>query len=178
LSPLDRPYGHLAMAWAAAGDGSRAKALLDEFESTPEADHSEEAERWALGAKAVIALEEGRATEAIAAFRAFDDGNACATCATPWLGRAFDRLGNPDSARVQYESFVGLPSADLWYDDAHLAHAWQRLGEIYEAEGAREKAVESWRRLANMLANADPVLAPRRDYARNAIERLTGEARR
>jgi tetratricopeptide (TPR) repeat protein len=178
MSPLDRPYGHLAMALAAAGELDRARALVREFEDTPEADHSAEAERWAHGARAVIALEENRPADAIASFRALDDGNACATCAAPWLGRTFDRMSAADSARVHYETFVGLPSADLWYDDAHLHHALQRLGEIYEAEGDTAKAVESWRRLANMLANADPVLATRRDYARSAIVRLTGEARR
>ena len=175
LSPLDRPYGHLAMAYAASGDGERAKTLLAEFAKHPEADHSADAELWAHGARGVIALMESRPKDAIVEFRKFDDGNACATCASPWLGLAFDRAGEKDSARVEYERFVDLPSADVWYDDSHLTSAYERLGALYEDRGDRAKAIEYYQRLAKMLRNADAELQPRLRNAEKAIQRLAAE---
>jgi tetratricopeptide (TPR) repeat protein len=174
LNPLDRPYGLLAMAYAAAGRTARARSLVDEFAATPAADHSKQAERWAEGARGIIALNENKPVEAVAAFRKLDDGNACATCAAPWLARAYELTGSKDSVRASYERFVDLPSADVWYDDAHLAHAYRRLGELYEERGEVDKAVDSYRRLAKLLHAADPELQPTRRLAEQAIERLSG----
>jgi tetratricopeptide (TPR) repeat protein len=178
LPPLDRPYGHLALAFAAAGAPDRAEELLAEFEATPEADHSEDAEIWVHGARGVIALAEGRTEDAVAALRQFDDGNACATCASPWLARAYDRLGQEDSVRVLYERFADLPSASLWYDGGHLAHAYQRLGEIYEARDDVERAAQYYSRLTELWDEADPELQSWVENARTALERLGREPRR
>jgi tetratricopeptide (TPR) repeat protein len=175
LSPLDRPYGFLAMAYGAAGETGRAQALVDEFQRTPEADHGQEAERWAQGARGVIALTEGKTDDAIASFRKFDDGNACATCATPWLALAYDKAGDKDSVRVLYERFVNLPSADVWYDDGHLSQAYLRLGELYEERGDVAKAVEYYAHLEKNLKHADPALQPLHRTAQQAILRLTSE---
>jgi tetratricopeptide (TPR) repeat protein len=177
MPPLDRPYGHLALAYAASGDATHAKALVAELERTPDADHGADAELWAHGARGAIALAEGHNDNAIAEFRKFDDGNACATCAAPWLAVAYDRAGNSDSVRVNYERFVNLPSADVWYDDGHLAQGLQRLGEIYEARKEPVKAIEYYNRLVKLLHGADPELQPRLHDAQRAIERLTSEPR-
>jgi tetratricopeptide (TPR) repeat protein len=177
LNPLDRPYGHLAMAYAAAGDVERARTLLTEFEQTPDADHSIDAELWADGARGVIALADGRAQDAITAFREFDTGNGCGTCATPWLARAFDMAGQTDSVVASFTRFVDQPSAALWYDAAHAAHAYERLGEIWEERGDPQKAAEYYARLLSTMKDPDPELRSRVDDARSALERLTGERR-
>ena len=177
LQPLDRPYGMLAMAYAAAGDLARAKALVAEFEQTPDADRSRDAESWMSGARGVIALAESRTDEAIAAFRKFDVENDCATCGAPWLARAFDQAGQADSAAANWTRFVDQPSAALWYDDSHVAHGYQRLGEIWETRGDPQKAVEYYRRLLAVMKEPDPELRPRVERARQAIARLTGESR-
>jgi eukaryotic-like serine/threonine-protein kinase len=175
LPALDRPYGNLAMAYAAAGELSRAKALIAEYERTPAADHAADAERWAHGARGVIALEERKPAEAIAHFRLLDAGNSCATCGYPWLARAFDAAGSVDSAEAYYWKFVDTPSADLWYDDAHLVHALQTLGTIYENRGNRERAVEMYTRLSTLYQNAEPQFKPVYDKAKAALVRLSGE---
>ncbi len=177
MQPLDRPYGHLAMAYAASGATPRARELISEYERTAEADHSREGEQWVHAARGIVALAEGRAAEAIAAFRNFDDGNDCATCGAPWLARAFDLANEPDSVVTYFTKFVDQPSSALWYDDSHVAHAYLRLGEIYEERGQPEKAVEYYRRLAAVMKDPDPALQPRVDVALRAIERLTGEGR-
>jgi len=172
LTPLDRPYPNLAFAYAACGNPEKARELLAEFEATPEADHAEAAELWVEGARGVIALDEGRPEEALAAFRRFDDGNACATCAYPWLARAYEQLGQVDSVRVNYERFVDLPSDALWHDGGHLAFAYFRLGEIYEGRGETETAAGYYRQFLSLWENADPVFQPWIDRARAALERL------
>jgi len=175
LPPLDRPYGNLAMAYAAAGEVARAKALVAEYVRTPAADHAADAERWAAGARGVIALAERKPAEAVAHFRLLDAGNPCATCGYPWLARAFDAAGSVDSAEAYYWKFVDTPSADLWYDDAHLVHALQTLGTIYENRGNRDRAVEMYTRLATLYQNAEPQFKPVYDKAKAALTRLSGE---
>ncbi len=175
MPALDRPYSRLAFAYAAAGRPDRAAALLADFAANDEADHSANAELWVAGARGVIALDEGRNQDAVVAFRQFDDGNECATCAYPWLARAYDRLGEEDSVRVLYERFVDMPSADLWYDGGHLALSYERLGEAYEHRGQTDKAIEYYNRLVTLWDDADPELQSWVDAARGALARLTEE---
>jgi tetratricopeptide (TPR) repeat protein len=175
VAPLDRPYGHLALAYAAVDDTARAHTLLAEFERTPEADHGREAETWKEGAEGVIALAEGRPDDALAALRRFDDGNACGTCAAAWMARAYERAGQLDSARAMYEQLVETPSDNIWYDAGHLAHGYLRLGEMAEAAGERAKAVDYYTRLVSLLDEADQQLQPWVMQARNALERLSKE---
>ena len=175
LPALDRPYGNLAMAYAVSGDLPRAKALIAEYHGTPAADHAMEAERWGHGAEGVVALVEDRTAEAIAQFRQFDAGNTCETCAYPWLARAFERAGQADSAETYYQRFVDTPSSELWYDDAHLGHALQTLGEIYVKRGDKVKAAEVYTRIVALYKNADPMFKQVYEQAQLALSRLTDE---
>jgi tetratricopeptide (TPR) repeat protein len=175
VEPLDRPYGHLALAYAAVDDPVRARALIAEFDRTPDADHGAEAELWRQGAVGVAALAEGRLDEAFAALRRFDDGNGCGTCAAPWLARAYERAGRLDSARVMYERLVDTPSDEIWYDAGHLAHGYLRLGVIAEEAGDHAKAVEYYTQLVGLLSEADAQLQPLVTQARSALDRLTRE---
>jgi len=175
LSPLDRPYGHLALAYAAVDAPEHARALLDEFNRTPEADHSRSAEQWGQGATGVIALAEGRTGDAVAALAAFDDANECGTCAAAWLARAYDRAGNADSARVMYQRLVDTPSSSIYYDAAHVARGYVRLGELAEQAGNRADAIDYYSRLIDLWKEADPALRPAVENAQAAINRLTRE---
>ncbi len=175
LAPLDRPYAQLAFAYAASGRPDKARSLLAEYGATSDADHAEDTEKWADGARGVIALAEGRPEEALAEFQRFDEGNECATCAYPWLARAYDQLGQEDSVRVMYERFVELPSADLWYDGGHVAQGYVRLGEIHEARGEIEQALDYYGQFLSLWENADPELQPWVEEVRATVGRLTGE---
>jgi tetratricopeptide (TPR) repeat protein len=172
LVPLDRPYPNLAFAYATCGNPEKARELLAEFEATPEADHAEAAEHWAEGAQGVIALDEEQPEEALTAFRRFDDGIACPTCAYPWLAKAYEQLGQEDSVRVNLERFVDLPSDAVWYDGGHLAPAYFRLGEIYEDRGEAEAAADYYRQFLSLWEKADPVFQPWIERARSAMEGL------
>lgn len=113
LPPLDRPYGNLAMAYAASGDLKRAKALVAEYERTASADHSPHTERWAYGARGAIALAEGRSAEAVTQFTKLDAGNSCATCGDPWIARSYEQEGDADSTEAYFRRFVEAPSSEL-----------------------------------------------------------------
>jgi tetratricopeptide (TPR) repeat protein len=165
------------MAFAAAGQVEQARTLLTEYDRTPDADHGTDAELWADGARGVIALADGRTQDAITVFREFDTANACGTCATPWLARAFDMAGQTDSVVASFTRFVDQPSSELWYDAAHAAHAYERLGEIWEERGDPQKAAQYYARLLSIMKEPDPELRSRVDDARSALERLTGERR-
>jgi tetratricopeptide (TPR) repeat protein len=172
LSPLDRPYGELALAYGVLDEMDRAGALLAEYEATPEADHSKLTELWKYGARGVIALSEERLDQAIEQFHLFDEGNTCNTCAVPWLARAFDQAGEADSARVYHELFAETPSSSVWYDAPHLSYSYMRLGQLYEEEGENERASYYWSRLAALWVDADPEFQPRVEAALEAAERL------
>ncbi len=175
LSPLDRPYGHLAVAYAVAGDLETARKLLTEYERTPDADHAHGAELWKDGAEGVIALAEDRYDDALGAFRRFDDGNECVTCSYAWMAKALDAAGRVDSAMILMEDFVNRPSSEIWYDAAHLGHGYRRLGEYYEAKGEIEKAVDYYGRFVDLWKDADPQLQPQVQQVKNTLVRLAGE---
>jgi len=175
LAALDRPYGQLALAYAAAGQPTRARQLLAEFDQTPDADHSQDAELWMEGALGVVDLAEGRTDSAITALWRFDDGNPCATCAAAWLARAYEAAGRIDSARAMYERLVETPSDAIWYDAGHLVHGYLRLGQIAEEAGERAKAADYYNRLLKLWAEADPRLHDWVDQARQGLERVSRE---
>jgi len=178
LAPLDRPYIDLARVYAAAGAPERGRGLITEFDATPEADHTDDTERNRHGALGVAALAEGRLEEAIAEFRQWDDGNSCATCADPWLARLYDQLGVADSALVLYQRFVETPSASYGNDAGHLAHAYVRVGELYEQRGDWEQAIDYYGRFVALWEDADPEMQPWVEEVRQTIARLSAEPRR
>jgi len=173
--PLDRPYGHLAMAFAAVDQPARARELLAEFDRTPDADHGQEAELWEQGAVGVAALAEGNLEEALTALKRFGDANACSTCAPAWLARAYEQLGQEDSARAMYERLVDTPSDNIWYDAGHVAHGYVRLGEMAEAAGDRARAAEYYGRLLDLLQDGDAAMQPLIRRAQVALDRLSRE---
>jgi tetratricopeptide (TPR) repeat protein len=175
VEPLDRPYGHLALAYAAVDEPARARALIAEYERVPEADHERGAEMWAVGASGVVALAEERVDDAIEVLREFADGNSCSTCAAPWLARAYEQRGQLDSARVQYERLVNTPSDAIWYDAGHVARGYVRLGEMAEEAGDRTRAADYYGRLLALLDEADQEMQPLVDRARAALDRLSRE---
>ncbi len=178
LAPLDRPYIDVARVYAAAGAPERGRGLITEFDATPEADHTYDTERDRHGALGVAALAESRFAEAIAEFRMWDDGNSCTTCADPWLARVYDRLGVADSALALYQRFVETPSASYGNDAGHLAHAYVRVGELYEQRGDWERAIDYYGRFVALWEDADPDMQPWVDEVRQTIARLSAEPRR
>jgi tetratricopeptide (TPR) repeat protein len=163
--------GGLVELYAMAGASDRAHDLLTEFEETLDPD-LEPCNRNALTkARGLIALAVDRPLEAIRQFRLWDQATDCTICALPYLGRAYESAGEPDSAIAMYERYVETPwlFRRLSLDARHLARTYERLGELHEARGDRQEAIYYYGKLVDLWENADPELQPRVEAARRAM---------
>jgi tetratricopeptide (TPR) repeat protein len=184
LNPLDRPYVHLAAAYAIANQPARARALLKDYESlvpagVRRADASDPLDDLGSGdaATGLTALAEGRSQDAIAAFRLWWDASGCTNCAQAELGRAFDLTKQPDSALTAYQRAVEAPGglSRMLSDQWNLARSYRRLGELYEDKGAKDRALDYYGRFVHLWRNADPELQPQVREVKERMAKLAGE---
>jgi tetratricopeptide (TPR) repeat protein len=170
-----RPYFTLLYSEAVLGRLDRAKAWLAQAReiATP-ADSAD-----LIGSEAMIAYAEQRWSEAIPLMRESVSrlGWFCRTCFQIQIGEAFDRQGLTDSARVAYETYANDLATVHIGQDGDLPVSYIRLGEIYEAQGNREKAIDYYSRLLDLWKDADPVLQPRIRDIRERVGKLAGEGR-
>jgi tetratricopeptide (TPR) repeat protein len=175
IPALDRPYLGLAWLYAWAGQADRAKDLLDAFEA--EIDPAiREGMDFQHAVRGTIALAEGRANDAIAHFQRWDARMPCPVCASVSLGTAYDAAGIPDSVLAIYERYSTTP----WLfrsgpDSFTLPIAYERLANLYEQRGDRQKAIHYYGKLVELLKDADPELQPRVEAARRAMEALSSD---
>jgi tetratricopeptide (TPR) repeat protein len=180
-----RPYYVLAAAYAAAGRIDRAKTLIQEGDRQYSRGLANYYRDFGAVAKGTTALAEGRASVAVAALSI---GASCGgmdarpkICLLPFLGIAYDRAGQTDSARAVLRRYVDRPSEainELSYG-LTMGPSLQRLGELDEAAGDAASAVRSYERLLELWKNADAEFAPRIDDVRRRVARLkAAEARK
>jgi tetratricopeptide (TPR) repeat protein len=82
-------------------------------------------------------------------------------------------LGNDDEARRWLEhGFGGTPD-----EMAFLAQASLRLGDIYDRQGERQKAIDSYSRFLRLWGACDARLRPAVEDAKARLARLAGEPR-
>ncbi len=144
----DRIDGTQAAAlYAAAGQTTKARALLVTFESGADTIANRATYEHRQAALAEIALAEGRFPDAMRLFRASDLGadgfpvSACAVCILPNLANVAERAGWSDSAGVFWEAYVSRPaierlSADQWF----LVSAYDKLAALANKRGEVERA--------------------------------------
>ena len=184
IDPLERPYVQLADVLALAGRPDRAVAMLAELEQAVVPDLRRFYEPFRQGALGQVALARGNYREAIPALRQAAEG-VCNLCPLPLLGRAYELAGEADSAITVYERYVTTantyrvigPGPIIGTDAYYLAETYQRLGELYEERGRRDKAIDYYSHFAALWKHADPELQPRVADARRRITRLSGEPR-
>lgn len=175
LEPFDRPYAELAEFYARAGHTDRARELLVEFDAEVSEDFKPLADIEYQRAHGFLALAEGRTDEAIDRFRRSDRGS-CQLCVLPGLARLYDRQGNSDSLFAVLDRYVNSPDDDRFGVDAlELPGAYVRLGELHEARGDRQNAIEYYDRFVNLWQNADAELRPQVEDVRERIARLAAE---
>lgn len=172
---LDRPYAQLATALASVGDVTAAEGLIARWQrEVPERYQNLDGDLIDL-ARGDIALASGRPQEAIEHYRR-GDLYGCIPCNQPRFARAWDALGQPDSAIAAYERFVTIPSTGRYTTDGfELARAYLRLGELYEETGDRDNAIERYGDFVEAWQQADPALLAQVEDVRSRIARLTGE---
>ncbi|HET7584392.1 MAG TPA: protein kinase [Gemmatimonadaceae bacterium] len=172
----DRPYDELARFFAAAGRPERARALIAQAERTRlwRLRGVTAERRWSLGA---IALSERRLPEANTALREAAATIECSICALPDLARAYDAMGEPDSAIATYERYLNTPWKWRFEPDAvELGHVLQRLAALYAQHGDSASAAKTYARFIDLWRRADPELQPALSDARRRLARLQGTA--
>jgi tetratricopeptide (TPR) repeat protein len=92
------------------------------------------------------------------------------------LARAYDRLGQADSALAIYQRAVTTPDlVGVFHDAIHLAPAYRRLGELSEARGDVVNARAYYARFVDLWERGDAELQPLVRDARARLVRLAAE---
>lgn len=179
LQPVDRDYPSLTILYANAGRLERAREMLAQFERTvSEDDRATELRRAAEHqATAAIAMAENRPLDAIAEHREVRKLlPACMLCDLVDIARAFERAGEPDSAIATYEQYLETPTLfRSGQDNLTIWHVFARLGELYEARGDVDRAIDYYNRFVELWRDAEPRLQPKVAMARERLARLAGE---
>jgi tetratricopeptide (TPR) repeat protein len=182
--PIAKRHMDFAPVFASLGDTAQARRLQQELDGilTPRDYPSNGARiRHAVVQSAVLSAQgrhaevESRVREACE--RVPNEFALCARMAFLEVAIAFDGAGNADSAIAAYRRFVDLRAlrylapprtADL--GTPRLAPALRRLGELLEAKGERQAAIEAYERFLEFWNDADPDLQP---IVRDVRERVT-----
>jgi eukaryotic-like serine/threonine-protein kinase len=177
LSVPDRWYEDLISYYALRGDADAAKSVLRDMETSGYADLGADLERDFHRAQGWAAIAEGDAQRGLNYMRQGVDGFVCRPCGYANMALAHDAAGNTDSVRTYWEAYLnskwGIPNIESF----GRAAAYRRLGEIYEAQGDREKALENYNAFVNLWADADPELQPQVRDVRARIAKLVDETR-
>jgi tetratricopeptide (TPR) repeat protein len=80
----------------------------------------------------------------------------------------FDRAGQPDSAIAYMERRFAIPSLG----PRGGAEVYERLGQLYEKRGDKQRAVKAYQQVVELWKDADPVLQARVEAARARIGAL------
>ncbi|HUQ79839.1 MAG TPA: protein kinase, partial [Gemmatimonadaceae bacterium] len=168
----DRSNG-LAVSYARLGTPAKARELMLQREARLDAPARRRETVFSARLRGLIALGEAKTDSAVAAFRRGDaeaDGLPtadCGTCTPLFLGLAFDRGGNADSARTYLTRYAEMSGTGRLFTDKYwLAPVLFRLGELYENAGDVRRATEYYGRFVDLWKNADPELQPRVAEAR------------
>jgi tetratricopeptide (TPR) repeat protein len=179
LHPLDRPYYVIAELYATAGRPSEAERLMAESERLASESPSRRAKYPTADApRAAIAAAHGEWEAAIRHYRSWyaNDYWGCASCGLTQLGRMYESQGQIDSALAVYERAASARGA-LWVYDQMMSYGplLKHLGDLYTSLGNRERAIHHYSKFLDLWRNADPVLQPLVNEAREALARVTAE---
>lgn len=160
LAPMDRPYVAAIQAYGAIGQAERARALAAEWAREVPAEFQPANAQSIANALGEAELRAGRPREALVLFRR-SETRACPQCYAPEYARAWDALGNADSALHWYTVYLESKSQRQALNDAlFLAGAYRRAGELHEARGEGARAIERYTGMLDLWRNADPSLQP------------------
>jgi tetratricopeptide (TPR) repeat protein len=175
MPAADRPYRALVWFYLDAGRPDLARQTLAAFQAdVPELQRRGDA--FSHFGPGLIALAEGRGSDAVTAFRAGRDLDGCELCMLHELGQAYEAAGEPDSALAAYEQAANGPAfGRLGQTSFTLPRTYQRLGELYEERGERAKSFEYYNRFLDLWQNADPALQPLVRDVRGRVARLAQE---
>jgi len=179
LPVAQRQYFAIAMYYAMAGRPDRARAMIAQYD----ADVTDSSYRLmdvpgrhqTLGE---IALAEKRPLDAVREFWKSDsladgpDGD-CYFCKEVLVARAYDLAHKPDSAIVHFERYLAAKyPGRIGIDNQYLASVHNRLGQLYEERGDKQRAASHYIAFIDLWKNADPELQPQVQAAKRRLARL------
>jgi tetratricopeptide (TPR) repeat protein len=181
-----RRHLSFAMAFARLGAIDRARQIMDEYQRMmTDRDYPAMAARMGeYVAQATVSVTSGKPDEALARLREGCDAARagypiCEQMAFFEAAEAHDKAGRADSAIAAYRRFVGLRALRQFtppgtYDAVtpRIAPVWRRLGELLEAEGDKQQAMEAYEKFLNYWRNADPEFQPIVRDVRERVNRL------
>ena len=172
----DRPYSVLAMAYALMGEPARAAQLIADYKREVPVE-IRAGDTWLPLAEGNIALAQGNPREALEDFRAFIVEDGCIECVKPFEARAWDALGQPDSALAAYRIMAspGGHANRMRSDGPILTPSLVRMGELQEEQGDKAGAIETYTRVLKHWSKADPALQPQVSEVKQRLAKLTGE---
>lgn len=176
MPAADRPYSLVAQAYALAGEPGRASQVMAEYqrEVRPEIRNGDP---WRHVATGTIALAEGRPREALEGFGTYQRESACVPCTKAFEARAWEAMGQPDSAIAAYKALAAPGGHSLRFrtDGPLLTPALRRMGELQEEQGDKAGAIESYTRVLGNWSRADASLQPQVRDVKHRLAKLTGE---
>jgi eukaryotic-like serine/threonine-protein kinase len=176
IPAVDRPYFATAELFALSGKVDRARALLTAFEKDVPTDLRGDIRRELANVRGLIAFAEGKHDEALNQLRTAAELEACRICSDTYLALAFEASGQADSAIARYEHYLITPeSRRITIDAVERGPALERLAELYERKGDRQKAAQHARSFVELWQNADAELQPRVAAKRALLQRLGSE---
>ncbi|QJR37911.1 serine/threonine-protein kinase [Gemmatimonas groenlandica] len=173
LPVLNRNYPSLIAARLSLGQVAEAKRLATDWNTAIPDRYRKRFGPQVATARGEIAIAERRGADAIREFTAGADPY-CRACTTGDLARAYDLAGRADSAVMYYERYVMSTSQRASrHHMRHLARAYRRLGELYEARGDSKRAVQRYGDFVELWKHADRALQPVVQNARDRIAKLS-----
>jgi len=173
LAPDDRPYLELAVLYSEAGRVDRARDLFDAYRSEVH-EVIQRGQPLRHGAEGAIALAEGRAQDAIVSYRTQYAEDNFAARGLYELGRAYETVGEVDSAVAVYERAVHTPGLRRG-EGFTLGPTYERLCILFGERGGSERGIEYCDLFIELWEEADPEVQPRVEEARDRLARLVGE---
>jgi DNA-binding SARP family transcriptional activator len=173
LRPMDRPYSAMLQYLASVGDVKRGVEVAGEWSRMTPTEFKRRDSLNVLIGRGEIALSARNAREAVRLFR-LADARDCQLCFYPRYARAFDALGEEDSARVNFERYAaGSNGANAFGDAVELAHTYRRLGELAKIRHDARTAVAWYERFIALWATSDtPALQSEVRGIRGRVARL------
>jgi tetratricopeptide (TPR) repeat protein len=182
--PIDRPDAEMAFLYAMAGHADRGASLRRTAEATLRtagaAGKQKVNSRWwrmfGWAQDGAAALQAKDYVEAAERFRQARSVYGHLTW-LPEVATAYDRAGQADSALAIYEQYLAsTENFRLGYADPdNLAPILRRTGELYEARGDRERAMQVYQRFVDLWREADPELQPQVAEVRRRLAALAAE---
>jgi len=124
----------------------------------------------------MTSLVSGRTEQALAQINEADRLlHPCVECIPALRFVAHAKLGRADSAIADGEAFLKVMRGGPGFgmnQGLFRASVLQRLGELYEAKGQNEKAIQRYEDFVELWKTADPELQPRVRDVRARIDRL------